>query len=239
MSDRIRVLTDRGIAQFAAYLAALREGSTTPPPFHLLTDPEASGDAETQAEIDRPEFGSRYELGVYLVKALSVFDQRLVSRNFGLWTWLALYYFDQTCPALADGRRNPMEDARHILPATYNWRKYYRHLVREAWLAVRMNGEIVRPLLAVDLFVRGDLIEQLSSRQPIISNPVIMGAVRELYVGRETGRLRRGTAGKAGGSPRRLVQVLDQLNLTFDLRASSPSQVVSLLPKEFDRWKSA
>jgi len=30
---------------------------------------------------------------------------------------------------------------------------------REAWLAVRMNGEIVRPLLAVDLFVRGDLIE--------------------------------------------------------------------------------
>jgi hypothetical protein len=95
------------------------------------------------------------------------------------------------------------------------------------------------PLLAVDLFVRGDLIEQLSSRQPMISNPVIMGAVQELYVGRETGHLRRGTAGKVGGSPRRLVQVLDQLNLTFDLRASSPSRVVSLLPKEFDRWKSA
>jgi hypothetical protein len=103
---------------------------------------------------------------------------------------------------------------------------------------VRINGEIVRPLLAGDLYQRGDLIEQFSSRQTIISNPSVMGAVHRLYINPETGRLRRGTGGKTGGSPRRLADVLQQLDLTFDLRASNSADVVSLLPKEFDRWRS-
>jgi hypothetical protein len=237
MPDTIRVLTDKGITQFASYLNELRAGSNTPPPFDLLTDPETSSEVELQADIERHIFANRYELGVYLSNVLSAFDDRTVSRNYTLWTWLALYYFDQTCPVLKEGRRSPGEDARHLLPDVYNWRNYYRHLVREPWLAVRINGDIVRPLLAGDLYQRGDLIEQCSSRQTIISNPVIMDAVRKLYIDPKTGRLRRGTARKIGGSPRRLSAVLQQLGLTFDLRASNASDVVSLLPREFDQWK--
>ncbi len=111
--------------------------------------------------------------------------------------------------------------------------------MREAWLAVRMNGEIVRPLLAGDLSARGDLIEQCTSRRTIISNPVIMAAICDLYIDPKTGRPRRGTGGKAGGSPRRLSLVLQQLDLTFDLRASTSGHVVALLPQEFERWKGA
>jgi hypothetical protein len=35
----IRKFTDEGIDQFRRYLAELREGATSPPPFHLLNDP--------------------------------------------------------------------------------------------------------------------------------------------------------------------------------------------------------
>jgi hypothetical protein len=239
MSDRIRILTDGGIENFRTYLQALRDGSTDPAPIALLTDPATSRAAESEGYAEQRKFSSRYEFGSHLEKVLSRFDQHLLSRNHALWNWLALYYFDQTCPVFGDGRREPGQDARHILPTVYDWRSYYRHLAREAWLAVRINGETVKPLLAGDLSSRGDLIEQCTSRQTIISNPVIMGAICRLYVDPETGRPRRGTGGKAGGSPRRLSLVLQQLDMTFDLRASTTGQVVSLLPDEFERWRKS
>jgi hypothetical protein len=38
----IRKFTDEGIEQFRRYLAELREGTTSSPPFHLLNDPVTS-----------------------------------------------------------------------------------------------------------------------------------------------------------------------------------------------------
>lgn len=237
MSDRVRLLSDEGIARFAAYLVALRAGSTDSPPFSLLTDPVTSREADATAFVERREFSNRYEFGTYLVEHLAAFNQPMLSRNHALWTWLALYYFDQVCPKKADGTRKPGEDARHIMPAQFNWQRVYRQLVRESWFAVRLNGEIVKPLLAGDLATRGDIIEQCSGRQTIISNPVIMSAVCDLYINPKTGRPRKGTSGKEGGSPRRLSLVLQQLDLTFDLWASTSQQVVALLPAEFEEWK--
>lgn len=239
MPDRVRILTDDGVTCFAAYLAGLRTGSKEEPPYHVLSDPITSRDADVTAFVERNNFADRYEFGSYLVAQLASFNQPLLSRNFGLWTWLALYYFDQTCPKRSDGTRRPGEDARHILPSRFNWQRTYRQLVREAWFAVRLSGEVVKPLLAGDLSTRGDIIEQCSSRQTIISNPVIMAAVRDLYINPKTGKPRRGTAGKEGGSPRRLSAVLQQLDLTYDLWASTSQQVAALLPAEFEDWKKA
>ncbi len=236
MLDRIRILTDEGIAHFASYLAVLRAGSTEGPPFQLLTDPVASRVAEVSALVQRRDFADRYEFGIYLVNCLASFNQPMLSRNYGLWSWLALYYFDQTCPKRGDGTRKPGEDARHLLSSQLNWQRSYRQLVREAWFAVRLNGGVVKPLLAGDLATRGDIIEQCSSRQTIISNPVIMAAVCDLYINPKTGRPRKGTAGKEGGSPRRLSFVLQQLDLTFDLWASTSQRIMSLLPAEFEEW---
>ena len=171
MPDRVRLLTDEGIVRFSAYLAALRSGSVALPPMELLTDPSTSREANATALVERRVFSNRYEFGQYLVAQLAPFNQSVLSRNHALWTWLALYYFDQVCPPRGDGTRKPGEDARHIMPAQFNWQRVYRQLVREAWFAVRLNGDVVKPLLAGDLATRGDIIEQCSSRQTIISNP--------------------------------------------------------------------
>lgn len=231
MMGELRKLTPHGEAKFAEYLAALREGSVDAPPSHLLTDSISSAPADIPVSLSPPPFANRYEFGEWLVEVLGPIDATVLSREHGIWSWIGLYFFDQTCPVGADGTRKPGEDARHILPPTYNYRKYYRHLAREAWLAVRLNGEVVKPLLASSLDRRGDLLEQLSSRIELFGNPSIMAAAVKLYV-TSTGKHTTLASSKKGGSPRRLATLVKQFKLTYDLRGSSADQVVRLLPAE-------
>lgn len=90
----------------------------------------------------------------------------------------------------------------------------------------------MRPLLAGRLDRRGDLLEQLSSRMELFGNPQIMAAAVQLYVD-GTGKHTKLASSKGGGSPRRLATLVRQLALTYDLRTSSPGQLLGLLPKEF------
>lgn len=227
----LRRLTPLGEAKFGEYLALLRDGGTEGPPFHLLTDTTTSQACDVQIAISSPKFEHRYEFGAWLFAELEALDATLVSRDHGMWSWLGLFFFDQTCPKRDDGTRRPGENARHILPSSYNYRKYYRHLAREAWLAVRMNGDLVKPLLAGGLDRRGDLLEQLSSRIELFGNATIMSAAVQLYVA-SSGKPTKLASGKSGGSPRRLATIVKQLKLTYDLRGSSGKQLLTLLPAE-------
>lgn len=228
----LRRLTNLGQTRFSEYLQSLRSGGTEPTPFHLLTDSLTSEELAVSVEIDPPLFADRYAAGEWLRGSLKSLDETGLSRDHGVWSWLGLLMFDQTCPLRPDGTRRPGEDARHILPNTYNYRKYYRHLLREAWLAVRISGDVVKPLLAGALDTRGDLLEQLSSRIELFGNPKIMAAAVRLYVD-EKGKHTKLASSKAGGSPRRLATIVAQLKLTYDLRGSSADQVIGLLPGEF------
>lgn len=230
--SEVRRLTAAGVHKFSAYLQSCREGSKEEPPFYLLTDPLTSEACAISAPVAPKTFTDRFEFGQWLLEALSPFDPTALSREAGVWSWLGLYFFDQTCPVRADGTRAPGEDARHILPATYNYRKYYRHLAREAWLAVRMHGLAIRPLFLGRLDKRGDVLEQLSSRLELFGNPGIMAAAVKLYVD-GSGKQTKLAAGKGGGSPRRLATLARQLTLTYDLRRTSPDQLIGLLPQEF------
>ena len=228
----LRRLTNLGQSRFSEYLQALRMGGTEPTPLHLLTDSMTSEPLDMPVELDPPAFEDRYAVGEWLLGNLGALDATALSRDHGIWSWLGLLLFDQTCPVRADGTRRPGEDARHILPNSYNYRKYYRHLLREAWLAVRISGDVVKPLLAGSLDTRGDLLEQLSSRIELFGNPRIMATAVRLYVD-EKGKHTKLASSKAGGSPRRLATIVAQLKLTYDLRGSSADQVIGLLPGEF------
>jgi hypothetical protein len=228
----VRRLTKAGTHRFAAYLQACREGEKAPPPFELLTDSLTSEPCPVSAPLSQPTFTDRYHFGAWLLDTLSPFDNTALSRDAGIWSWIGLYFFNQTCPAQADGRRVPGEDARHILPSTYNYRKYYRHLAREAWLSVRIGGETIKPLLQGRLDRRGDVLEQLSSRMELFGNPKVMATAVKLYID-AGGKPTKLANSKKGGSPRRLATLARQLAVTYDLRSSSPDQVLGLLPDEF------
>jgi hypothetical protein len=172
---------------------------------------------------------------------LASLDPGLISNDRGLWTWLALYLFDQLCPTGPDGKRKLDKQYRYILSADY--RHYYRHLVRTPWQLTRDHGPNSRFLLlatnegANPLRRHGDILEQLGGTQSIIRSRPIIAEASRLYSDPLTGRPRKGAAGKGGGSIRRFARVLRQLDLTFDPEFMPPGGLSAVLPVEFDAWE--
>lgn len=241
MSTDFRRLSDTGIQRFQEYLVG---GATGPAPVHLLTDPDTSEPLSVTIHLSPQVFSNRYDFGIYLTSVLIKLNPATISGDRGLWSALALYWFDQLCPAASDGSRAVDQSYRYILSSDY--RHYYRHLVRSPWQLTRDHGDNARFLLlavsedgASPLRRHGDILEQLGGTQGIIrSRPIISAAVR-LYADPATGRPKRGVAGKGGGSIRRFARVLRQLDLTFDPELLPMGGLSQILPAEFNSWKAS
>src|SRR3982074_779342 len=142
MSDELRRLNDTGIAQFAEYL---NEGASGAPPLHLLLHPDTSEPLDVSIKLVQRIYTNRYELGRELIMRLGQLDPSRISNDRGLWTWLALYLFDQLSPLASDGKRKLDKEYRYVLSNDY--RHYYRHLVRTPWQLCRDHGPNSRFLL--------------------------------------------------------------------------------------------
>lgn len=245
MTDVVRILNADGVSRFERYLNQLRGGLDQPPPADLLFASAYTAVVDPAVVVEQRAFGNRYEFGTYLARQLTSLDRRAISRNSGLWTWLSLYYFEQLCPATTNATRKVRSIKAYVLPTRYDYRIYYRHLVRTPWLVAIDHGNFAKVLLIptgasddAPLATRGEIIEQMASRQDYLGNPSIIEAAYRLYFDEKRGKPRRGAGGSAGGSPRRLAAILQQLGLTFDLGACRPETLHKLLPAEFDRWRA-
>jgi hypothetical protein len=245
MADLLRRLNVDGTARFENFLSRLKNGDEPPSIHAILTDPSTSMPVEPQVSMDPRVFANRFEFGEYLVEALSPLDRRSISRDHGLWTWLALYYFEQLCPQGTEAKSVSAIEA-YVLPAKYNFYDYYRHLIRTPWMVVSDHGKFAKILLipasagkGIPLAVRGEILEQLASRQGFLRNRRVIEAAYRLYWDEKAGKPRPGTAGKkdSNGAPRRLGLVLRQFDLTFDLDVSDPAELVQMLPREFSKWR--
>lgn len=238
MSDELRRLNDTGIAQFAEYLNG---GASGAPPLHLLLHPGTSEPLDVSIKLVQRIYPNRYELGRELTMRLGQLDPSRISNDRGLWTWLALYFFDQLSPLASDGKRKLDKQYRYVLSSDY--RHYYRHLVRTPWQLCRDHGPNSRFLLlatsdgADPLRRHGDILEQLGGTQSIIRSRSIIIEASRLYSDPLSGRPKKGAAGKGGGSIRRFARVLRQLDLTFDPEFMPPGGLSTVLPAEFNSWK--
>jgi len=246
MTDAIRVLNDAGLTAYSNYLAALGENGSLPPPWHILTNPATSDAAPFNAQIEKApagkNFGDRFTFGSYLSTKIPE-AQAVISRAHRLWSWLSLYYFDQICPVNSSGERESLAVPAYILDREFSYKNYYRHLVRTPWLAVAMHGDNSKALLMplrptkAPLAQRGELIEQIASRQHLFSSTNVVAAAHALYFDNANNHPKPGAGGSKGGSPRRLAAVLNQFDLTYDLGSVSPTVILERLPKEFSKWK--
>lgn len=233
----VRILNTEGSGKFSEYLAILRNDPQKPPPADILNDGRFSDPFDPAVNIEALAFSSAYEIGVYLEKAFEKCEDRLISRNNGLWSWLALFYFEQLCKPDAAGSRKPLEDAVYILEERFSFRRYYRHAVRTPWMAVKEHGEYAKILLLTSgKGTRTDINEQLGAYQHLFSNKTIIASAYAMYFDKDNQRPRKGAGGKGGGSARRLASVARQLELTYDLQDCSPGKFLTLLPREFKSW---
>jgi len=103
-------------------------------------------------------------------------------------------------------------------------------------LLLHSFGEDADHLLCGKPSEPGEVREQLTSQQDMF-HPAFQATARMLYYDDDKKALRRGAAGKKGGSARRLARVRQQLDVTWDLYALTPEQLVAKLPHEFDRFR--
>ncbi|MBO3803984.1 MAG: hypothetical protein JTT11_08990 [Candidatus Brockarchaeota archaeon] len=242
MTD-VRALNEEGIRQFGAYIDRLTGGAEESPPLFLLTDPATSLAVHGHGQVDKRNFMNRLEAARYLSGALKNVDRQEIDTNHGLWSWLALFYFDQLCPPLADGTRKPYEKYRYILPkldSDEHFRHYYRHLLAGPFRIYRLHGPDARILLAPPVHKHGEFSEQLASRMEFITNKELIKAVNALYYDATKGTPKRGaTTRNKPGTLRRFIAVIQHLELTYDLYSLNWQQILSLLPAEFDTWRTA
>ena len=247
MSDILRRLNKSGSEQFRQYVHLLRTDGSLPVPVNLLLDPGTSEDLPFNVQIDsRPSgapFSSAYELGAYLCQnVFNGINKANISRDSGMWNWIALYLFDELCPA-TNGQRSPLETPAYVMPEDFNFQRYYRHLVRNPWVLVSVHGQISKVCLTAGdkhtnpMAVRNEIVMQLGATQEYVESSSVMATAYSLYYDAIADRHKAGASSKKEGGPRRLVAILGQFDLTYDLHASPADTLIGLLPKEFDRFR--
>jgi len=235
----IRVLTDKGIELFINYIQEIKEGSRALPPIDKLSRTPWSWEFSPRVEVENLSITTRMELGKYLVdlfEANSV-DRKDILNNPGMWSWLTLLWFDDLCLVKSDGLRKVREISRYVCSSHYT--DYYRHLVASSWDIYSLYREKSRLFLWTPLYTHNDFIEQLVSRQNIITNKALIEAFDRLYWDSQSNHPKSGAQSRRrGGNFRRFLSFIQQVELTYDLHAISTDEILTLLPVEYDAWKS-
>jgi hypothetical protein len=236
----LRRLTDKGIEDLQQFLNALPTDPATPVPVGLLTDNTASEALPIEIDVQQKEFSSRMEAAEHIHSLLNKPEAAGMDRSRGIWAWLALFYFEQLCPLRKDGSRKPGKNYRWV-PEGHAFR-YYRHLLAGPYLiykSFRDDPQLARIVLCGSLDTPGDFVEQLASRQDFVQNKTIIGAATTLYLNTQSGKPKRGTADTKHkpGTLRRFVDIINQLDPTWDLYSMTTVQLISRLPVEFDVFK--
>lgn len=234
-----RRLTDAGIERMGAFLDSLTTDDPDGWPPFGLADPELTHLVEPEVEVENRIFVTRWDAGAYLYSVLDNAGLDDVATDAGLWSWLALFFFDSLCPRGPRGRRKPGARARWI-PEVANHKRYYRHLLAGPYMIYRAHADEPKRALALlcgPIDRPGDIVEQLAARQELVTNPGLIGAATLLYVDRDTRKPKRGAGGKGPGSPRRLADIYQQFDLTWDLYSLEPEELIGMLPPEFDRFR--
>lgn len=236
----LRRLNDKGLASFSEFLDSLTGETPLQYPEELLCDPDKTEEISPAVVIDKSEFITRFEAAEYLFSLFSQSDLTNIEYDRGLWAWLSLFYFEILCPKDSKGCRKPGEKARWIPNTSASWR-YYRHLLAgpyRIYVAHIDRPERVKLVLCGPLHKPGDIVEQLASRQEIITNRDIMEAANSLYFNADTEKPKTGAANrKRSGNIRRFIDILNQFDVTWDLYSLNKADVIEMLPDEFSQFR--
>lgn len=236
---RLRRLNARGVELFKAFLGEIREGAEFQASPAILHVDEYSPRVEPSVEIKSTEFSNKFAAARYLSETLSPLQGLALQSDVGLWSWLALYYFDQLSPKDDEGRRRPREDYHYIPALTDRWNGD-RHLLAGPCGLFALHGLHARLLLYPAVHEHGAFVYDLGWHRDLITNRGLIEAIDILYWDSKRGRPRRGaTTRSRPGNLRRLITVVQQLDFNYDLSGMTAVEILALLPAEFDPWRSA
>lgn len=193
----------------------------------------------SDSEVELQNFENRLDLAKYLYdKIHSLLGNLPPPEERGMWTWLAMFYFTAICPQ--KGKKYIPGAWFRWIPESEDYKRYYRHLVSGPvmiYQTFRENPQKAVAVLSTSPGNPGEIVEQLASRQSIITNHTIMEVASRLYVD-SSNKQKRGAASKKNGAARRFTEVISQFDLTWDLYAMKPDTLLKMLPSEFDKFRN-
>ena len=234
---RLRRLNSRGIDELRGFLQQIRDGAEFQGSPAILYADDYSPRLSRAVEIAPRKFGSKFEAAEYLGRVLA--EVSAPNDDVGLWSWLALFYFDQLSPLGDDGRRRPREDYHYIPSEVSGWHRD-RHLLAGPYRLFTLHGQHARILLHPPVHQHGAFVYDLGFRRDLITNRGLIEAIDLLYWDTRRHRPKRGaTTTSRPGNLRRLITVVQQLDFNYDLYGMRAEEILLLLPPEFDAWKPA
>jgi hypothetical protein len=234
----IRRFNDRGLAVFRIFLDEVKADPTLSVPPNLLEDNALTDIVSTKVDITSRVLTTRMEAGIFLLELVEKIGLSTPEKDVGFWSWMALVFFESLCPVDRAGRRKMGDKSRCILELRHD--RFYRHLLLGPFLIVRAhkdNPERAVALLNNPPSTPGDISEQFSSRLEQITNKALVELLSKLYFDPIHKIIKRGAAGKGGGSVRRLSMLMNQLDLTYYLYGMTAEAISALLPKEFEKFR--
>lgn len=120
----------------------------------------------------------------------------------------------------------------------------HRNRLLAAWDIYTRHGEArARGLLSHPVSAMEQLADRLLGAVEAYRAPGIMDLANRLYTDPATGMQKSGIAGggqnqRPPGGIVRLLDVLNQLYMTYDVYGMTAEQLLPLLPAEFERWQA-
>jgi hypothetical protein len=224
--------TDEGLSLFERAMSGeIPEEAVNPIDAKIAQPLDATGPFEVA------DFQTAQEMATAIIEAAGTRSiQELIHGN-GLWAWLTFILRDVLFPADVNGQRKLGEVHRWFPSNPDDFQKAQRHLVRMPVVLQLSLGPDADYLLCGPPSVLPEIREQMTSQQDMFDLN-FQRAARNLYFDASAGKLKKGIAGKGGGSARRLATVRKQFDVTWNLFDVTPDRLLEMLPREFDRFKS-
>ena len=251
MSHYVQRLNVAGLAVFTDWLIS---ESTSEPPLHILVEAQYSEPVEGEYLVDiNRAFTNTFLLGKYLHEEVFniVGDPGSLYKDAGMWGWLSLAFIG--CLVRKQSARSkpagtPLAVNHYIQDSVHGQRQAYRLIIRSTWWLSRIHGDAAAIVLSSTNSPWGELAEQVIGRQQIASHKGFFAIARHLYLnvdgslktgaaGQRTQAARKNPKAKSGlGAMRRLALTLNQFGRTYNTRVIQPEKMLTLLPKEYERW---
>lgn len=230
----VRILTPSGLDVFAKYLAG-GPWTDQPPPTWLLSKDEFSRELSPAFEIVCRKFPTKFEMGMEVCTAAGEDRLPALWPMDELWPALSLAFHQSTIP-VRDGKWFVGSPSRHLVTRVPGRQQDqgHRHLVKGAAVAVSRFGVEARVLMGGP-HEQAKIEEQIMSRKRdmgLASSKELVRAAYQLYYDPDKDAVKRGAKSTGAGSIMRLIDVLGQLDVNFDVPSLEASEILALLPRD-------
>lgn len=239
---KLQRLSEKGSAAFRIWLRELGHNGSGDPA-HLLQG-NFIDDVPYDIEIDETKtFEYAYEIADYLNAQFqgAQLDQLMARDHDGIWEWLAIVYFRQIAPRRKAPERYIVDRSTGRSPLAY------RNMLRSWFELVRVHGPHARFCLNSSVSEWSDMAEQLTARQGLARHEEFFSLASRLYLDSDlktkrgaasvpTNRKKRQPRSRKGyGGLRRLITVLQRIDLTYDSAVMKMEELYQVIPTEFKK----